>query len=1011
MRSKRIAAVLMAAAGLIVGAAARGADDNAPVTTPRWIWAPGAPKEKQSVVLRKEFKVASKVKSAKLYLACDDSANVHLDGKSIFNAVGTHLAFSKDLTAAFAGKEPGAHILGVRARNDAGPAAFLARLVIDLEDGGTQVVVTDASWDALERRGGGIPDFDPADKAWVKAAEIGKLGDAPYVAITEESLAKAAPAREATATDPSKLKVAKDFKVELLYSVPKDEQGSWVCMTLDPKGRMIASDQYGKLYRVTLPALDGKPEDIKVEPIPVEIGEAQGLLWAFDSLYVVVNSGGKFPTGLYRVRDTNGDDVLDNVQRLRELPGGAGEHGPHAIMLTPDGKSLVMVVGNQTAPVEVNESLVPRAWSEDILLPRMPDGNGFMAGVLAPGGCVYKINPDGTNWELVSMGFRNQYDAAFNRDGELFTYDSDMEWDINTPWYRPTRVCHVVSGSEFGWRNGAGVWPPYYADSLPGAVNVGPGSPTGVTFGYGAKFPAKYQDALFICDWSYGKLYATHLKSTGSTYTGELEEFVTGVPLPLTDIIVNPADGALYYTIGGRRTKSGLYRVTYTGSESTAPSTGNPEGAAERKVRRDLEAFHGHVDPKAVDAAWPHLGSPDRFLRWAARVAIETQPAATWQDRALAEKSSPTASIEVLIALARLGDKSLQPKLLEALDRIEWNGLTEFQQVALLRAYSLAFTRMGRPADQATIDRLVKRFDPHFPGKARQINSELCKLLVYLEAPSINAKATKLLDDAPTQEEQLDYATSLRTLKKNWTLDERKAFFNWLLKAANYRGGASFGGFLRIIREDAIATLSESEKASLKETLEAKPVLKEPAPALASRPLVKEWTVDELVPLVESKLKDRDFDRGRSLFGGASCFACHRFDNEGGAVGPDLTVVSGRFGVRDLLESVLLPSKVVSDQYQAVVVETLDGRTVTGRIVNLNDDSMSINTNMLDPNGQVSVDRKLIETVTPSPTSMMPQGLLNTLKEEEILDLVAYLLSRGDRSNAMFRQERAAAGR
>ena len=57
--------------------------------------------------------------------------------------------------------------------------------------------------------------------------------------------------------------------------------------------------------------------------------------------------------------------------------------------------------------------------------------------------------------------------AAFNKAGELFTYDADMEYDFNTPWYRPTRVCHVVSGAEFGWRNGAGKWPSFYPDSLP----------------------------------------------------------------------------------------------------------------------------------------------------------------------------------------------------------------------------------------------------------------------------------------------------------------------------------------------------------------------------------------------------------------------------------------------------------------------------------------------------------------------------------------------------------------
>ena len=53
---------------------------------------------------------------------------------------------------------------------------------------------------------------------------------------------------------------------------------------------------------------------------------------------------------------------------------------------------------------------------------------------------------------------------------------------------------------------------------------------------------------------------------------------------------------------------------------------------------------------------------------------------------------------------------------------------------------------------------------------------------------------------------------------------------------------------------------------------------------------------------------------------------------------------------------------------------------------------------MLDPNAQVNIDRQKIEETKPSPISMMPEGLLSTLNEDEIADLVAYLLSRGDRN-------------
>ena len=104
----------------------------------------------------------------------------------------------------------------------------------------------------------------------------------------------------------------KDFKVELLYSVPPKTEGSWVSMCVDPKGRLIVSDQDGKLYRVTPPPL-GQTAGTKVEPINVAIGEAQGLLWANDSLYVVVNQARKYKNGLYRVRASHGDDHLDTL--------------------------------------------------------------------------------------------------------------------------------------------------------------------------------------------------------------------------------------------------------------------------------------------------------------------------------------------------------------------------------------------------------------------------------------------------------------------------------------------------------------------------------------------------------------------------------------------------------------------------------------------------------------------------------------------------------------------------
>jgi putative heme-binding domain-containing protein len=721
-------------------------------------------------------------------------------------------------------------------------------------------------------------------------------------------------------------------------------------------------------------------------------------LWAFDSLYVVVNGNPRtFPSGLYRVRDTNGDDKLDKVELLRAINGG-GEHGPHAVLLSPDGKKLLVLAGNHTTLPLLSNSYVPRVWAEDQIIPRMWDARGHARGILAPGGWICEVDPDGKIWTLFCNGFRNEYDAAFNRDGELFTYDSDMEWDMNTPWYRPTRVNHCSSGAEFGWRSGTGKFPDYYPDTLGSVVDVGPGSPTGVVFGYGTRFPAKYQNALYVCDWSYGKLYAVHLTPDGASYKGELEEFISGTPLPLTDIVINPKDGLMYFAVGGRKTTSALYRVTYTGKEPTAPAPADNAGAEARALRRKLEAFHGKKDPDAVKTAWPYLGHEDRYIRFAARIAVEHQDPSQWQEQALAEKD-PAASLNALLALTRVGKKEVQPALLKALQRLDWDSLTHDQRLALTRVYGLAFMRMGKPDDE-TGKKVAGRFLPHYPAKTRELNSELSKLLVYLQAPEAAPRTMELLNKAPTQEEQLDYALALRNLRAGWTPELREKYFRWFLKAAHYHGGASFDGFVANIKFDAITTLSRAERAALQPILEAKPP--EEKVVFPPRAFVKKWTVDEAVGLLEKGLRGRDFDRGRQLFGETTCFACHRFANEGGATGPDLTGIAGRFSPKDLVESIIEPSKAVSDQYQAVVIETSDGQTVVGRIVNLHNDGMSVMTNMLDPNSLKVVKRQQIESMTPSPDSLMPKALLDTLKEDELLDLMAFLLSRGNRNDPMF---------
>jgi putative heme-binding domain-containing protein len=842
----------------------------------------------------------------------------------------------------------------------------------------------------------------------------GKDGKAAIDAVTEKAGNKATPVK--------RIKVAKGFKAELLYSVPGDTQGSWVNLCTDNKGRLLVSDQFGGLYRITPPADGTTLSAADVQRVPADIRAVNGMVWAFDALYVGVNDyEKKIPSGLYRISDSDGDDNLDKVELLRAMDA-RGDHGVHAVVPSPDGKSLFLVTGNSTKPTQLAEtSQVPQVWGEDHLLPSFPDGRGHNRGVLAPGGIVYRVDPDGKNFEAYANGFRNIFDAAFNRDGELFTYDADMEYDFNVPWYRPTRICQVTSGSEFGWRNGAGKRPPFYADNLPGVLDIGPGSPTGMTFGYGAKFPAKYQDALFALDWSWGKLYAVHLKldPNGSSYTATKEEFVTGAPLPITDAIIHPDDGAMYFTIGGRKVQSGLYRVTYVGNESTELVDVEPMTTDALELRRSLEDFHGRQDRSAVNAAWPHLASDDRFVRWAARTAIEHQPVETWTDRALTE-SDPKIQVEALLGLARVTgicpqhrssssppvDTQMRNKMLAAVLAIDLPELDAVSQLTLHRTLQIILTRFGRP-DDATVQKLAAALDPLFPAESFELNWLLCETLAWLQSPTVAAKAMALIDAAPTQEEQVQYARSIRLLKTGWTDELQTAYFEWFLKAANYRGGASFAKFIEFIRNDAVASLSDSQKESLKEVLAKKPVQKSALENLGAifkgRP-EKKWTLDELSQAARSNLKQRDFANGRKMFAAGGCFACHRFNNQGGMTGPDLTTAGRRYSAHDLLDQVVNPSKVINEQFSAVMVVTDAGLVHTGVVVNLSGDRLTLNTDLTDPNKRVTIDRNTIEELIVSKTSPMPAGLFNRMTKDEILDLTAYLISGGDSGHEYFQK-------
>ncbi|MEX1094613.1 MAG: c-type cytochrome [Planctomycetales bacterium] len=979
---------------------------------PQWIW--GA-EDGRNYFLRTEF--AGGAKSGRLLATGDNRMTVFLNGKQVATGSEWQQPVQADVSRVL---EKEKNELLVEAVNEGGPAGFSLKLVLTLEDGSKKYVVTDKTWQAAEKK--------DAEK-WDPIRALGPMGSGPWGNVFANAFSRPAPD-----TSRNVFETLPGFEVELLYTVPKESQGSWVAIAFDDKGRLIASDQEQKgLFRVTPPA-PGSGEPTRVEPLDAKITAAQGMVHAFGALYLSVNGGPG--SGFYRARDTNGDDQYDEITLLKRFQGG-GEHGPHAVRLSPDGKSLYVVCGNHTKPPEkFDASRLPRNWGEDLLLPRQWDANGHAAGILAPGGWIAKTDPEGKTWEIVSSGYRNAYDMAFNADGELFSYDSDMEWDMGMPWYRPTRVTHAVSGSEFGWRSGTGKWPAYYVDSLPPLLDIGPGSPVGVEFGYGANFPAKYQQALYILDWTFGTIYALHLEPAGATYKATKEEFLSRTPLPLTDVAIGP-DGAMYFTVGGRGVQSELYRVRYVGKEPTAKvEYGDPRSSDLRALRRKLEALHrpGGDDRAAVEFLWPHLAHEDRFIRCAARLALEHRDPAEWQKQAF-QATDPDTLIQSMVALARQGDKSLQSGILLALMRPDIASLDSRRKLDLLRAYQLALIRMGRPNRDWTTTVLPARLDPLYPSEEHAVNRELVQLLVYLDSPTVVSKTLELMRKEYVQTpaemsellarnssyggtiarvlanqpeiQKIDLAFALRNVRYGWTLEQRREYFQWFESALTRSGGSSYQGFIKNIRKDALANMSEAERKAVESTVVAHaPPAELPKPEGPGR----DWTIDEIVARASGGLQGRDFARGKRTYAAARCVVCHRFDGEGGATGPDLTNLAGRFGHKELAEALVEPGKVVSDQYKAVTVVTTAGKTHTGRVLGDADGKLTVLTDPEDISKTVEIAKEDVEEIVPSSTSLMPADLLKPLNEEELLDLTAYLLSRGNHQDAMFAGEKPATG-
>lgn len=498
-------------------------------------------------------------------------------------------------------------------------------------------------------------------------------------------------------------------------------------MTIDSKGRVVVAGA-GYVKILIDKDGDGKADEAKLFSDVPKNG-AQGMYFHGRSL-ICIGDG-----GMLRLKDADGDDKADGPPEMFLKLKTGGEHDVHSVQLGPDGW-WYMIAGNNSGLSQKYATLP----TSPVTMPRA--------------GGLFRLKPDLTGGEILADGLRNAYDFTFNEQGDLFTYDSDEEREISLPWYRPIRVYHTLAGADHGWVSKSWMRRDGYFDMPPTIASFGRGSPTGVACYRHSQFPEKYRGALFVLDWTYGRIHALPLKPANDTWTSEPELFMSGTGqngFAPTDVEIGP-DGSIFVSVGGRGTRGGVYRIRHIAGAALAET--KPNDSSNR--REQLSAVLSAPQPLSSwsRARWRPIAVELGALPFSEAVLDETQPPA-----------HRIRAIEILVEVFRGIDaatlKSLQASASpEVRARAIWaygRTTTEIPSADAVKPYlDDPSPLVGRCALETCLSLNTARFDwsklvaslAHRLGGPDRFNRTLAAALIARmderQLPAVSAEATKL---------------------------------------------------------------------------------------------------------------------------------------------------------------------------------------------------------------------------------------------------------------------------
>ena len=776
---------------------------------------------------------------------------------------------------------------------------------------------------------------------------------------------------------------------------------------------------------------------------------AQGLCVDGGSLYYVANNG------IWRMDDSDGNGIVDTEPSMVLAAKTGGEHDAHALRKGPDG-FWYLITGNKAEEMfalqNVESTSVPK--------PRA--------------GAIWRISPDWSQREVWAHGFRNAYDFDFAPDHSIITFDSDGERDVSLPWYRPTRVFRVRRGDDAGWMTRSWKRPNLDPQMPEVMAELGRGSPTGVLRSRPGSVTKHFGHGVFVLDWTFGRVI--FVRDSGGWDTVAEPRGTAGFAVTDIDSL---SDGRVVISVGGRRSRGGIYLIDAKGTPANrgvekpiwaaphTPAESDPaesdpaesdpaeseatgrwivrlrqqparqidHAAAERAVNTLEQSGAGREpliaacvlliesvgglgagDPKdprgefqaaavfdscrsilrprlqpalrrrATDALIDRVNETasdteltNELIRALAVIEPDSQQAFERILGELRRVTSPTDKLHRLIALARLPVKRsdamtdqtasamLQiPRMIAAsqakVDR-NWTPRLGELFVALEHRDSLLPSRLvatpdfGRPADLVW----TVRMDPENLERARQ------RLLAGDHEALMNPKIARFIargDDAVPP-----------AVIRRWLSNAQTRPAGWLAIASHARITD-----VELLREAALSVDVEAQEAAAA----ALARLGEPAPARVSdSKRIQDWLARaDTITAIKA-----DAMSGKRWFEQRQCANCH---NGANALGPSLEGISKRFGSRDIFRSTVDPSHTISDRYHAKQVVTVDGDIVNGMPIYESVDGVTL---MTADTKMKRINAEDIDQIQDSVVSLMPEGLLDGMRDDEVAELIAYLRS------------------